>query len=431
MVNFCPNCFAKSMAEKCNQCGYIRLNEAELNYMLKPGTILAGRYLLGRVLGAGGFGITYLAQNQSNKLLVAIKEYMPLAQAVRLGDGRCITASGFDNRQVFAHGIEVFKREAQTLKAFSGSENIVDVMDSFNENGTAYFVMEYLDGLTLGALSKASGGKLSLNLASEILKTMAQTLQIVHDKGMLHRDVSPENILITTQGKVKLIDFGATRFFVGEMSRSLSVILKAGFAPPEQYSGKGNQGPWTDLYALAATFYTMITGTRPPDAPDRLGGEPIKNLREYGLTNNLALAIEKSLSLDFRKRYPNMSSFLAALDDRQVASPKPSQALQIKGLPYVEKKNSNDRWLIPKNIPLIIGRAADKCNIVLDSINISRIHCEIRFDEKSALFYLKDLSTNGTFTNQGRLEQNKFYPLKAGDKFYILNEEITMEVGLC
>ncbi len=484
MIDFCPSCFNTPFDSKCSVCGYIMLSDVGMEYILRPGTILANTYLLGRVLGAGGFGITYIAKTMQTGKIVAIKEYMPASQAVRLNDGKTVCASSEENKKTFEHGIEVFNREAQTLKAFAGNNNIVEVIDSFNENNTSYFVMEYLDGVTLGGLARANGNKLDIMTAMEILKIIANTLTSVHEKGMLHRDVSPENIFITRKGEVKLIDFGATRFFVGEKSRSLSVVLKAGFAPPEQYSGKGNQGPWTDLYALCATFYTIIFGHRPPDAPDRLGGEGIMPLTSVGVEQNVATVIEKGLELDYRNRYNNMHVFLQNLhaarmgeytplpyvepvnpnewgkeDIKEETPPPPpfkresdhspvSENREIladediskpdkltgRGTPYVRNVTggtNSDRWVLPKNIPLIIGRSSEKCNIVLDNINISRVHCEIRYDEKQTVFFLRDLSTNGTYTDNGRLQKGIYYPIEIGAKFYILNQDCIMEVGLC
>ncbi|MFI3212872.1 MAG: FHA domain-containing serine/threonine-protein kinase [Eubacteriales bacterium] len=472
-MGFCPNCFMKTSAAKCEYCGYIKLSDVGMNLMLPVGTILHQKYLVGRVLGAGGFGVTYLAKDMSTGDKVAIKEYMPAMCAVRAQDGKTITASGPENKKIFEHGITVFNREVETLKQFVQTESIVQVNDSFSANGTSYFTMEFLDGITVSALMRSSGGKLSVDLARQILIVIANTLNLVHNKGMLHRDVSPENILITKKGVVKLIDFGATRYFVSEKSRSLSVVLKAGFAPPEQYSSKGNQGPWTDLYALCATFYNMVVGKRAPDAPDRLGGMGLVNLQTYGISSSLATVIEKGMDIDFRKRYQNISEFLQALgmaqmnkpsvenvpqpvsqiENRQQPTPqlekikessqprnRPDAVMQkplhvkIEGTPYVQlirTDRQGDRWILPKNLPMIIGRSAEKCNIILENQNISRVHCELRYYEKESKFYIKDLSTNGTFIEEGRLPQGREYPLEPGKKFYILSRECTLEVGLC
>ncbi len=444
MLDFCPNCFQTEFLGKCSSCGYLHISNAGMDQVLPAGTILGGTYLVGRVLGAGGFGITYIAKNMITGQIVAIKEYMPTIHATRASDGKTVIPVSSGDRQLLEQGVESFNKEAITLKNFIGNPHIVQVYDSFIENSTSYFSMEYLDGITLGGLFRASDHKIPLATALEVLTVTSNTLKSIHDKGMLHRDVSPDNIYITRKGEVKLIDFGATRFFVGEKSRSLSVVLKAGFAPPEQYSSKGNQGPWTDLYALCATFYTIVVGNRLADAPDRMAGTPIDHLSKHGVPNHIANSIERGLALDFRQRYQNMEQFLKEIQNNQVPSQPttsqtsstdiPSRSAENKGVPYVmliRTNNTSDRWLLPKNMPLIIGRSNEKCNIVLDNINVSRVHCEIRYDENSALFYLKDLSTNGTFVAGGRLNKGQYHPLKAGETFYVLDKECTLEVGLC
>ncbi len=459
MTEFCHNCFAVGFDGKCAQCGYISISDAGSNIMLQPGTMLNSRFLLGRVLGAGGFGVTYLAKDNVSGNKVAVKEYMPASFSVRSPDGRTIIASGDENAKLFEHGLAVFEREARTLESFCGNHSIVQVLHSFNENGTAYFVMEYLDGITLGGLARSSEGRLSIDNAMLIMKSTASALAAVHLKGMLHRDVSPDNILITRQGFVKLIDFGATRYFVGEKSRSLSVVLKAGYAPPEQYSSRGNQGPWTDIYALCATFYHMIAGKRPPDAPDRLDSPHLDNLRVYGLPTSIAMALEKGLELDYRRRQSSMDEFLAAISSespvvRQAEPPAQKESLpkarqetskvepqlpeqpvlQAIGTPYLSliiDETPRDRWILPKNMPMRIGRSTEKCHIVLDNKNVSRVHCDLKYDEKMSAFIITDLSTNGTFINGVRLEKNKSYRLEPGKRFYIMPHECGMEVGLC
>ncbi len=400
---------------------------------LAPGQVLHGHYLLGRVLGAGGFGITYLALNQQNGQKVAIKEYLPTVFAVRAQNSQTVTPSSRENAEAFRHGLEVFNRESQVLRHFAGNPSVVQVFDAFEANGTAYFAMEYLDGVNASALAASMGGRLSPALALEILLSIAATLSMVHTQGLLHRDVSPENIFITKDGTTKLIDFGATRFFVGERSQSLSVILKPGFAPPEQYASKGNQGPWTDLYALCATYYTAISGTRPPDAPDRLAGARLIPPAQTapGVSKKTEAAVMKGLALDYRQRPQTIDAFLALLDGVPAAAP--ATHVKAEGTPFVQKYFSGtpgDKWILPKNMPMTIGRSAEKCNIVLDDANVSRVHCTICFDDKQNCFFVTDLSSNGTLAAVGRLAKNVPHPLAPGDVFYIMTKDFAMKLGV-
>lgn len=274
-MSICPNCFESGFAERCAKCGYLGLSHQESQMTLQVGMLLNNRYIVGRTLGAGGFGVTYLVKDRLSAQLLAAKEYFPTMFAVRDGDSKVVRPSGADSRDEYEHGLKVFDREAESLRLFLGNPSVVQVTDSFRQNGTSYYIMEFLDGVNLKALSRSMGGRLPIDIALDVLRNVGATLATVHEKGLLHRDVSPENIFVTKQGTVKLIDFGATRFFVGERSRSLSVVLKPGFAPPEQYSSKGNQGPWTDVYALAATFLSVVSGLNLPDSPDRLSGDDV------------------------------------------------------------------------------------------------------------------------------------------------------------
>ncbi|MDL2217618.1 FHA domain-containing serine/threonine-protein kinase [Christensenellaceae bacterium OttesenSCG-928-M15] len=432
-TNFCPNCFSEGFIETCAHCGYIALSQAGNHLILPPGTVLNNRYMIGRALGAGGFGITYLAKDQRDGTLVAVKEYLPNMIAMRDVNSKTVYASSNENREIFTHGLEVFNKEAAVLKKFDGYQSIVQVKECFEANGTAYFSMEYLDGVNLKALMRSMGGQVTLALGMEIFHTTAQTLQLVHEQGLLHRDVSPENIFITRDAKIKLIDFGATRFYVGEKSRSLSVIIKPGFAPPEQYASRGNQGPWTDVYALCATIYNAITGDMIPDAPDRLGGASIQPVISKLPTINPAIsaAIERGLRLDYRTRPQSIKELLGDVNRLQASAPIAAPQQQMRGTPYLQMvNNASDKWILPKNMQMTIGRSSEKCNIVIDDPNISRVHCSVIYNEKSSCFYITDFSSNGTFVEGGRLEQGKIYALNEGDTFYLLSRNFTMKVGL-
>lgn len=436
-ANLCPNCFAEGVYQSCPHCNYSALSQADNHLILPPGTLLQGRYLLGRVLGAGGFGVTYLVKDSQSGEKRAIKEYLPVQLAVRDKQSGIVYPSSDTNLETYQHGLSVFRQEAQVLRAFEGNPSIVQVYDYFESNGTGYFVMEYLDGVNLKALIRSMNGRAPLPLATEILRNMAHVLQGVHQKGMLHRDVSPENIFVTKQGQPKLIDFGATRFFVGERSQSLSVILKPGFAPPEQYSSRGNQGPWTDLYALCATFYSAVCGQGIPDAPDRLAGAivPPIHLMVPEIPEALDASIQRGLSLDWRQRPQSMGQFLAELGaDSSPAAPLPVEdSGRLRGNPYIQAvrpDRSNDKWLIPKNMRMTIGRSSEQCNIIIDEPNVSRVHCTIQYDDRKGVFYLTDLSTNGTLTGEEKLQNGQTKVLMPGDTFFITTRINMLKVGL-
>lgn len=270
----CFGCFQeKEPGGYCPYCGFSE-NEEQPYLALPLGTLLNGRYMLGKVLGTGGFGITYLGYDLTLDIKVAIKEYMPSSIATRNADRYNVTLTGRaeDDYQL---GMERFLEEAKILAKLQNTPHIVSVQNYFRENNTAYFVMEYIDGMSLKDYLADQGDKIPYAQAFAILGPIMEALVQVHALNLLHRDISPDNIYITSRGESRLLDFGAARFALGD-GKSVSVILKHGYAPEEQYSSHGNQGPWTDVYAMGATFYRCITGMLPPDSVERIRADTLR-----------------------------------------------------------------------------------------------------------------------------------------------------------
>lgn len=310
----CQNCFELIPNEKvCPFCGYANHFDTANESVLAPMAVLKNRYRIGRTLGIGGFGITYVAQDMTSGTRCAVKELMPTQIAYR--DRTEVFCSQSDE-SIFEHCKENFLAEARMLQQVGSNPSVVKVQDSFYQNNTAYIVMELLVGDTLRTKIKKTNGRLSYSAATEMLLLTGSALMTIHEKGILHRDISPENIFCTIGGDYKLIDFGASRYYVSEKSQSLSVYLKPGFAPPEQYSSKGNQGPWTDIYGLAATYYYTLTGNKLADTMDRLSGISYTPLKEAipGFPIKTSNAVDKALALDYRKRYQTISDFFSDLD---------------------------------------------------------------------------------------------------------------------
>ena len=317
MQNICCNCFHYAPeGGACPYCGYDpRENEGRYRLALKPGTILVNRYLVGRVLGQGGFGITYVALDHETKSRVAVKEYMPTEYAFRDEGSAGLLLNDNSVRADFEYGKEQFLQEARTLAAFVGNEHIIGVRDLFEANGTAYFAMEFAEGVDLKKYMEQNGGPLRICEANRILLPVMEALQWVHSKGIVHRDISPDNIMVKRDGTAKLIDFGAARYSTGEKSRSLDVILKHGFAPVEQYSRRGRQGPFTDVYAMAATYYYAITGRVPPDAVERMTEDRLQPPGALGVNmkEDTEQVLMKALALNAQDRWQTMAAFCSAL----------------------------------------------------------------------------------------------------------------------
>ncbi len=280
---------------------------------LPEGSVLFGRYIIEETLGQGGFGITYKATDYQTKSFVAVKEFFPETMARR--EGITVIPYSGEASSNYEYGLEQFLEEAKTLSEFIGNPNIVKVHSYFEENGTAYFAMDYVQGESFDKYLKRRGGKIGYTEAEKILLHVMDALASVHSKGIVHRDVTPDNIYITDVEDVKLLDFGAARYSLGDRSRSLDVVLKHGFAPKEQYSRHGKQGAYTDVYSLAATFYYAITGTRPPDSIERLEDDKLvlPSKRDVKITPECEKTLLKALSVRAEERFQDMVAFKTEL----------------------------------------------------------------------------------------------------------------------
>lgn len=439
----CPNCFEPLMGEhRCSKCGFV-IDNLKLNEnIVSPFTVLGDNYLLGRALGQGGFGITYVAKDIRRNKLCAIKEYMPSECAVRENDINLVPASS-QYMDVFEKGKIKFLDEARMLYQFSGNPVVVTIYDYFRENNTAYLVMELLDGVNMKALSNGYGGKIPPDLATRMLITIAEALITIHENGVLHRDISPENIFITKNGEIRLIDFGAARNYITTQNTGMSVLLKPGFAPPEQYSSQGSQGPWTDIYALAASFYTLVSGQKLIDSMLILRGEKQPSLHELncGVSIEFSNAIEKAMALNYKERYQNCREFLEDINEKNYTKQKTIQnqsiSVELKGryVAYVKALNGIKKdtiMEIPTNRAINIGRSYKQSDFVVDlRSDISRQHCSISYDKINNEFRLIDLSANGTYLVSGkRLVKNQIYTIKPGERFYLVNTDVMLQVDI-
>lgn len=315
--NFCAFCSEKLSGEVCDCCGRSITDYHTAPHWLLPGTVLAGKYEVGAVLGEGGFGITYIGRDTNLDMKVAIKEYFPSGVVNRNNTSSMeISALVGDTQANFEKGKQGFLSEARTLAKFSNEQSIVSVRDFFEENNTAYIVMEYLEGIDLKDFI-AQNGKMPFGLAISMLSPIMSSLSKIHDQGLIHRDISPANIMILNNRTVKLLDFGAARNVSGADEKSLSVLLKPGFAPEEQYRSKGNQGSWTDVYALSATLYKMVTGVTPDDAMNRLFSDEVVSPSELNeqITPEQSAVILKGMSIYQKDRYQTVEELQQACND--------------------------------------------------------------------------------------------------------------------
>ena len=280
---------------------------------LEIGYRLNGRYRVCRSLGQGGFGITYLAEDELLGQKIVIKEYFPAAFARRAEDGSIRIMEETD-RAAFTEGRNRFLREARILTSLLDVPGVVKAWNYFQENQTAYLVMEYVQGISLRSWLEQNGEVPSFDEALEMLRPVVLALANIHKKGLLHRDITPDNLMVGANGTVKLLDFGSARSYLREKDSEMTqtVLLKSGYAPPEQYDGKSVQGPWTDIYALSATLYEMITGCMPEDALQRQIRDELLGPSVYGAKitpEQEEHLLKRGLALDERERYTSVREF--------------------------------------------------------------------------------------------------------------------------
>ena len=280
---------------------------------LEVGYRLNGRYRVCRSLGQGGFGITYLAEDELLGQKIVIKEYFPAAFARRAEDGSIRIMEETD-RAAFTEGRNRFLREARILTSLLDVPGVVKAWNYFRENQTAYLVMEYVQGISLRSWLEQNKEVPSFDEALEMLRPVVLALESIHKKGLLHRDITPDNLMVGANGTVKLLDFGSARSYLREKDSEMTqtVLLKSGYAPPEQYDGKSVQGPWTDIYALSATLYEMITGCMPEDALQRQIRDELIEPSIYGAKitpEQEEHLLKRGLALDERERYTSVREF--------------------------------------------------------------------------------------------------------------------------
>ena len=365
---YCTYCMNPvELGKPCPVCGLLEGAYAPLPHHLPPGTMLLGRYLVGRALGEGGFGITYIGLDLRLELRVAIKEYFPTDRVTRMSQVSLhVSQLGGEEDEGFQRGKERFLYEARTLARMEKQPEIVTVRDYFEENGTAYIVMEYVEGTTFKSWVKQNGGRIPPEELFSTIEPLFGALDAVHRSGLIHRDISPDNLMLEN-GMVRLLDFGCARESSGG-TKTMTVALKHGFAPVEQYQYKG-QGPWTDVYSLAATIYFCLTGVTPPQALDRMCDDELIPPRKLGipLREQQERALLQGLTIRPRRRFQSVGDFHKALyssselpaaeaevrdeeveQDKEAEASLPAQPAIEESQPPVKKPVRRlPRWLKP------------------------------------------------------------------------------------
>jgi len=309
----CMRCMHLYQQGICPVCNSSPDSVRNLPHQLATGTRLSKKYIVGAALGQGGFGITYVGWDDILDLKVAIKELFPMRLAVRDTSEETVHVMQNAHRPLFESIKQAFLDEARTLARFNDDPSVVSVREYFEANGTAYIVMDFIDGLNMGHF--AAEETLSPEQVLSMIRPLFPTLSRVHEAGLLHRDISPDNIMIMKDQRIKLVDFGAARSMSLHGEESNTVNVKDGYAPEEQYRTHGKQGPWTDVYALGATIYRLLTGVKPPQSLERMGEDllqPPSGLCK-GITKAQETAVLRALAVLPENRFQSIGAFETAL----------------------------------------------------------------------------------------------------------------------
>lgn len=315
----CINCFQETGGEEiCMHCGFQQVDRPKQICHLYPHTILYDRYIIGKVINNGGFGVVYKAYDMQLENIVAIKELLPTQNSMvtRMPPSQTVIPVNDEKNEQFQKLKMRFMEEARVIAQFSNCESIIHIYDFFEANNTAYLVMEFLDGQTLREKMNVSSEKMPYEEAIGIVMPIMNALKIVHEKGIVHKDVSPDNIFLCNDGRVKLIDFGASKFSDSQITiEENSVITKPGYTPPEQYRLNGKIGPYSDIYSVGAVLYTILSGDTPEESIDRLEKDNLQKLNKLGveLPVYAEKSIMKALALKETARFKSMDDFVKAI----------------------------------------------------------------------------------------------------------------------
>ncbi len=389
---------------------------------LAVGKIVHDRYRIERVLGEGGFGITYQATDLKKSQVVAMKEYFPVEMAVR-EEGSDDVIPVLEKAKSFHQFKDKFLYEAQLIYHYGGHHNIVDVLHLFRQNNTAYYTMEFLPGRDLRKMLTENGGTIEWSSLYPIIEQTVSALSVVHKDGIIHCDISPDNIYVRDDGQVKLIDFGAAKSRI--KNSSSAVLLKRGYAPPEQLSQDGNLGPWTDIYALAVTIYRCCTGRLPPPAEERIQGDKTIWPSELQIpipSSRWEQTLKKAMAIRVEDRYKTVDDFWRDL----TWDSRPAGNLALEGIQGYYKGK-----VLPVDSDMIFGRDPNICQVLypLNTPGVSGKQLCI-WMEGSRLMIMDMGSTYGTWVSDRKLSPGLCYPLQPADVIFFGASQMFRVVAL-
>ncbi|MBP0956319.1 MAG: protein kinase [Oscillospiraceae bacterium] len=407
--SLCGNCFSPMKGNTCKKCGYTETRSFSERDALPVGTKLNGRYIMGKILGKGGFGITYLAYDEVESRAVAVKEYYPEA-AVRAEDDISVEPMTTYQSEEFSEGLERFFKEADIIRSFRESTDILGLYDVFRMNGTAYYAMEFFNGISLNSYI-SSGIKLTEGQVVNIAEQLLHELSVIHKGGILHRDVSPDNIMLCTDGRAALIDFGSARILAEGRRQNMSVILKDGFAPIEQYQRESNQGRWTDIYSLGMSLYYSITGKSPDNPIIRLDDDSAFIKETDKLSDGIKNILRKACAVRKEDRYSQADEMLEDIKSCSINSEEIELTVEAVLQTNVKKDSRKRKGLIAVITAAAAAISSTAALLWFDAPSEVKIGGEM-FSLDSTELYLQNRElTNSQISNLRHMKKLKFLDL--------------------
>ena len=411
--------FAASRGSRCGDSGSV---------CLPQGFVLCGQYRIDSVLGKGGFGITYSVTDLKNGgRRLALKELFPGKDAYRIPGSANVGI--IPGQELFYHKMQnSFLKEARVLAQFAGYKNICQIFHIFRANNTTYYAMEFLDGMDMRTWLVRNNGPMPWSMLSGMMKELFPTLSAVHNAGIIHRDLSPDNLFITKDGSLRLIDFGSARL---ASTGALTVFVKDAFAPWEQYLENGNQGPWTDIYALGVTMYLLLTNSLPPRASDRIQGKDVTPLRTLvpNLPPHVADTIHKAIAVRIEDRFQSIEEMSRALFPETI--PRQSFPSSEVVLTCISGLFQGKSWCLPEGKRVVIGRRPEQADCYLkypdNYTGISRKHCTL-LRKDGSVFLRDDHSYKGVCVNGTMIEQNIWYRIPSDACIQLANEKFQLRL---
>jgi len=426
----CMNCFnVKGKYEICPCCGYAEGTPPKQPHHLTPGTVIGNHFIVGTAIGSGGFGVIYKCFDMTLGVIVAVKEFYPAGLVNRSPGERQVGLLSGDRQKQYRTQLNRFLMEAQSIAQFGKATDIVNVYDFFEENGTAYIIMEFIDGVLLEDYLKRQGA-MHPKVAMSITMLIIEAVKKIHSKGIIHRDISPDNIFITDENSIKIFDFGAAILNNSKEGMEGEEIIKMGYSAPEQYRKKSNQGFFTDVYSTGAIMYHMLTGNKPMESTEREHKDDLKSPMELGvkINSNIDRAVMEAMAVKPELRFQGIQQFEDALRNKRAAEyPK------VK----LRKKRHKRNWIIGSAVTMVmaVGVGIGLYSTILkpeseifDTSITQETTISVWVENEDQKKVVEELTEEG-FKKGGLSESMQQNPEK-WQKFWSENEKVTVEVSV-